>query len=405
MPSADGTQTTVLNGLAELWSRPNTVARPVRDEALGRAGGFAVCPAEGEEGDWTLYDARGGLLLECGPDRPESLLNGRVLLKGVESALYEADPTLDISRNRWVDLETGAELWPGCREILTLGEGQYLLTFLDGSAPVQVNDRLEKTARYEGFEGAEPSPLPGRVLLLCRQEGKLVRCLSGGDYRDEAGQPLPFVRSLGQDEALFGTPGQYRVLRLSDGALLEEAGSRNYRARNDTCSLWQEGEGDWRLRVGGVTSQGILGGAWGGGLYFQQSSESPILLLDSQGNTLRSLPVTGMLAAGVFPLGEELLALYYQGGQGGGLRLYRPEGMACALAGQVPVGWQTTPDGWLVARYADGTARLFDASGSGSGRVYQSLVPTETAGVLVAGQGGVRGLVDYEGEWLWQAEA
>ena len=405
VPSEDGSQTTVLNGLSELWSRANTVARPVRDEALGRAGGFAVCPAQGEEGDWTLYDARGNLLLECGPARPESLLNGWVLLKGVESARYEADPTLDASLNRWVNLETGAVLWPGCQGILPLAGEEYLLTFLEGSAPVRVNGRLEELGRYEGFTGAEPGPLPGRVLLTFRQEGKLVRCLSGGDYRDEAGRPLPFVRCLGQDEALFGTPGQYRVLRLSDGALLEEAGSRGYWARGPVCSLWQEGEGDWRIQIDGVTRQGILGGAWGGGLYFQQSSESPILLLSSQGDTLRSLPVTGMLAAGVFPLGEDLLALYYQGEQGGGLRLYRPEGMACALAGQVPLGWQTTPDGWLVARYADGTARLFDASGSGGSRVYESLAPTETPGVLVACQGGARGLVDYGGEWLWQAEA
>ena len=38
-------------------------------------------------------------------------------------------------------------------------------------------------------------------------------------------------------------------------------------------------------------------------------TEAPILLLDETGATLRSLPVSGMLAAGVFPLGEELLAL------------------------------------------------------------------------------------------------
>ena len=78
-------------------------------------------------------------------------------------------------------------------------------------------------------------------------------------------------------------------------------------------------------------------------------------------------------------------------------------GMACALAGQVPVSWQTTPDGWLVASYAGGTARLFDPTGAGAGRVYQSLAPTETAGVLTACLGGERGLVDYRGEWLWQA--
>ena len=39
--SADGSRITVLNGLEELWSRENTVARPVRDEALGRVLEFA----------------------------------------------------------------------------------------------------------------------------------------------------------------------------------------------------------------------------------------------------------------------------------------------------------------------------------------------------------------------------
>ena len=69
------------------------------------------------------------------------------------------------------------------------------------------------------------------------------------------------------------------------------------------------------------------------------------------------------------------------------------------------MSWQTTPDGWLVASYAGGTARLFDPTGAGAGRVYQSLAPTETAGVLTACLGGERGLVDYRGEWLWQAGA
>jgi len=90
--SADGSRITVLNGLEELWSRENTVARPVRDEALGRAGGFAVCPAEGEGRDWTLYDADGELLVHCGSARPESLLNGWALLKEVETARL-FDPT------------------------------------------------------------------------------------------------------------------------------------------------------------------------------------------------------------------------------------------------------------------------------------------------------------------------
>ena len=403
--SADGSRTTVLNGLEELWSRENTVARPVRDEALGRAGGFAVCPAEGEGRDWTLYDADGELLMHCGSARPESLLNGWALLKEVETARYEANPTLNAGENRWVNLETGAEAWPGCRGILPLSGGEYLLTFLDGSAPARVNEKLEELGRYEGYTGAEASPLAGRVLLTRSEDGKLRRYLSGGEYQDETGRDLPFVRSLGEDLGLFGEAGQYRVLRLSDGQLMEEAGERSYWAWSRDCRLWQEGD-VWQLeRRQGRAIRGILGGVWGGGLYFQQSSESPILLLDETGATLRSLPVTGMLAAGVFPLGEELLALYYQGGQGGGLRLYRPEGLACALAGQVPVSWQTTPDGWLVASYAGGTARLFDPTGAGAGRVYQSLAPTETAGVLTACLGGERGLVDYRGEWLWQAGA
>ena len=394
---SDETLAPLRDSLSTSPARYYTASRQLEDRTYETA----VFDAEGRQvSDYSFSN----ILLLAG----DILVRGNHETEGTDAPDYATEVI-------FTDLKTGERLWePGRCRVSAVDGGHLAITLQpdESSAPELLIVRADDLSVVKRFENE--SGTTGYWLHMPVPEGCVV--LSDGFYS------LPLDRTFdrleqfcGEGALLRSESGGYDLIRLSDGAVIEEGTSRRYDFWSEAVSSWTDGPGGPKYCSApkAYGEEPVEMQAAGGYGWYTENDYFPLKRMD---NTLELLGKDGTLLYSIPPEGDKLP---YHDSNGwsfceteGGIVYYGPKGQTVFIAGHGEyTSYVAAADEnfcRIAAREADGNL-LIDESGTVLASGLDYLMPITFTGesppaFFQASSHGRTGLMDLDGSWLWQEE-
>ena len=284
---SDETLAPLRDSLSTSPARYYTASRQLEDRTYETA----VFDAEGRQvSDYSFSN----ILFLAG----DILVRGNHETEGTDAPDYAMEVT-------FTDLKTGERLWePGRCRVSAVDGGHLAITLQpdESSAPELLIVRADDLSVVKRFENE--SGTTGYWLHMPVPEGCVV--LSDGFYS------LPLDRTFdrleqfcGEGALLRSESGGYDLIRLSDGAVLEEGTSRRYDFWSEAVSSWTDGPGGPKYCSApkAYGEEPVEMQAAGGYGWYTENDYFPLKRMD---NTLELLGKDGTLLYSIPPEGDKL---------------------------------------------------------------------------------------------------
>ena len=404
---SDETLAPLRDSLSTSPARYYTASRQLEDRTYETA----VFDAEGRQvSDYSFSN----ILFLAG----DILVRGNHETEGTDAPDYATEVT-------FTDLKTGERLWePGRCRVSAVDGGHLAITLQpdESSAPELLIVRADDLSVVKRFENE--SGTTGYWLHMPVPEGCVV--LSDGFYS------LPLDRTFdrleqfcGEGALLRSESGGYDLIRLSDGAVIEEGTSRRYAFWSETVSSWTDGpdgpqycyapkaygeEPQLCSSVGG--GMHMIGGKLQKSYFSVRYEDQSVDVLDYSGKLLYSIRSEDYpdMAIEFWP-GWETYGWTYVDTMDG-IEYFGPNGekFHFDLRSSYTMSSVALKDGCYRFR-AVGTngQMLLDETGkvlaSGLDNLYPVTIPGDDFPICFqASAHGRTGLMDLDGSWLWQEE-